>query len=131
MLYKLIAAALLISSGEALNLGAGVSRLAAPAFALVREADADIYKRADGGKLNAARAIERTKAGKLVDGSSATCGELEKIIAVDAKAVQFEKDKLEALGGGSADQKKIVLEAEKAIEKQIQKLKGLQKSKGC
>jgi len=98
---------------------------------LKQDTDFEVYKRADEGVLNSARVIERAKAGKLVDGSSATCGEIEKIIAVDAKAVQFEKDKLEAMGGGSADQKKVVLEAEKAIEKQIQKLKSLQKSKGC
>lgn len=59
MLYKVIAAALLISSGEALKLNTvGLSRraavgkaaalavplVAAPAFALERAADAEIYK---------------------------------------------------------------------------------------
>ena len=86
MIYKLICAALLISSGEALKVATGVSRRAAiakagsialpmvvlPAFALNRAADADIYKRADEGRLNAERAIERAKADDLVDGSSAS-----------------------------------------------------------
>ena len=89
MLYKMIAAALLVSSGEALKLdgmGMGMSRRAAvakaaslalplaamPAFALNRAEDAEIYKRADEGKLNAIRAIERAKDGNLADGTSAT-----------------------------------------------------------
>lgn len=87
MIYKLIAAALLVSSGEALKINAGMSRravaakaasfavplAATPAFAeLKRAADAEIYKRADEGKLNAARAIERAKNDDLVNGSSAT-----------------------------------------------------------
>merc|ERR1711924_242011 len=99
---------------------------------LKQSSDFEVYKRADEGVLNAARVIERAKAGKLVDGSGASCSELEKIIAVDQKAVKFEKDKLEALGAkADPKDKKIVAEAEKAIEKQIAKLQGLQKSKGC
>ena len=104
MLYKLIVAAALIASGDALNVPvAGMSRRAAfakaaaliplvplAAFAEFKQAsDADVYYRADAGKLNAARVIERAKAGKLVDGSSATCSELADIIAVDRRAVQF------------------------------------------
>merc|ERR1711924_585393 len=49
-----------------------------------------------GGTLTSARVIERAKKGQLVDGSGATCDELEKLIAVDKKAIKFEKDKLEA-----------------------------------
>ena len=59
MIYKLVAAALLVASGEALKINAaGMSRRAAvakaaslavplaamPAFALVREGDAELYK---------------------------------------------------------------------------------------
>lgn len=70
---------------------------AMPAFAeLKRAEDAEIYARADAGKLNAARAIERAKAGDLVDGSSATCAELDALIGVDREAIEFEKDKVEA-----------------------------------
>ena len=94
MLYKVIAAALLVSSGEALKIGGGVSRrvalgkaaalaplIAAPAFAeLKRPEDAEIYRRADAGKLNAARAIQRAKIDDLVNGASATCAELDALI---------------------------------------------------
>merc|ERR1712127_979299 len=53
---------------------------------LKQSTDFEVYKRADEGVLNSARVIERAKAGKLVDGSGATCGELQKLIDVDAKA---------------------------------------------
>ena len=33
---------------------------------------------------------------QLVDGSGASCSEIEKIISVDQKAIKFEKDKLDA-----------------------------------
>ena len=82
--------------------------------------------------LTAARVIERAKRGELVDGSGATCAELESIIAVDKKAIKFEKDKLEALGSaGDPKTKAAVAEAEAAIEKQIKKLQGLQGTKKC
>ena len=99
---------------------------------LKQATDAEVYKRADEGILNSARVIERAKAGKLVDGSGATCGELQKLIDVDAKAVKFEKDKLEAMGSkADPKDKAIVDKAEKAIEAQIVKLKKLQGTKGC
>ena len=99
---------------------------------LKQAGDFDVYKRADEGVLNSARVIQRAKEGKLVDGSGASCDELTNIIAVDKKAVQFEKDKLEAQGNSaSAADKKTVAEAEKAIEEQLKKLEGLKKSKGC
>jgi hypothetical protein len=76
--------------------------------------------------------IDRARSGKLVDGSGASCSEIEKIIAVDKKAVKFEKDKLEAMGSkADAKEKQIVAEAEVAIEKQLTKLEGLKKTKGC
>lgn len=99
---------------------------------LKQATDAEVYKRADEGILNSARVIERAKAGKLVDGSGATCGELQKLIDVDAKAVKFEKDKLEAMGSkADPKDKAIVDKAEKTIEAQIVKLKKLQGTKGC
>merc|ERR1712216_549749 len=99
---------------------------------LKQSTDFEVYKRADEGTLNAARVIDRARSGKLVDGSGATCSELEKIINVDKKAVAFEKDKLEAMGPKAAPaDKKTVADAEKAIEAQLKKLAGLQKSKGC
>jgi len=98
---------------------------------LKNSGDADVYKRADEGSLTSARVIERAKKGLLVDGSGATCDELEKLIAVDKKAVKFEKDKLDAMGGGDAATRKIVEEAEKVIEAQVLKLQAKQKAKSC
>merc|ERR1719163_321731 len=135
----MIAAALLVSSGEALNLNTAAmgrraavakaaSLVAAPAFALVRAEDAAIYERADKGKLNAARAIERAKQGDLVDGSSATCAELDALIAVDREAVEFEKDKVDAPFG--SDKAKVQATEDK-LQAQIDKLKKIRKEKGC
>merc|ERR1712070_1112907 len=99
---------------------------------LKQATDFEVYKRADSESLNAARVIDRARSGKLVDGSGATCSELEKIIAVDKKAVQFEKDKLEAMGAkADPKEKKIVAEAEAAISKQIDRLSKLKASKAC
>merc|ERR1712205_279794 len=99
---------------------------------LKQAGDFEVYKRADEGVLSSARVIQRAKEGKLVDGSGATCDELAKIIAIDQKAVKFEKDKLEAQGDKvDPAEKKIVAEAELAIEAQLKKLAGLQNSKGC
>jgi hypothetical protein len=96
MLYKLVAALAIVQSADALNIG-GMSRRTAiakaaslapliplAAFADLKKAgDAEIYKRADENKLNAARVIERAKTGDLVDGSSATCAELDALLEVD------------------------------------------------
>ena len=99
---------------------------------LKQATDFDVYKRADEGQLTAARVIERAKKGQLVDGSGATCAELEKIIAVDKKAIKFEIDKIDALGA-KADPAtvKMVKDAEAAIEAQVKKLQGLQGAKKC
>jgi len=103
-----------------------------PGVKLKKASDFEVYKRADEGALSSARVIQRAKDGELVDGSSATCAELEKIITVDKKAVKFEKDKLEAMGDKAkpADVKSVA-EAEKAIEAQLVKLAGKQAEKGC
>jgi hypothetical protein len=98
---------------------------------LKQASDFEVYKRADKDQLNAARVIDRARSNKLVDGSGATCSELEKIIAADKKAVAFEKDKLEAMDKADPAEKKLVAEAEKAIEAQLKKLDGLKKTKGC
>jgi hypothetical protein len=145
IMLRIVVAASLIASGDALNVPvAGMSRRAAfakaaaliplvplAAFAELKQAsDADVYARADAGKLNAARVIERAKAGKLVNGASATCDELADILAIDRRAFQFEKDKLASMPN-DPEQKKVVADAEKAIEAQIKKLEGLEKSKSC
>jgi CO dehydrogenase/acetyl-CoA synthase epsilon subunit len=95
----------------------------ASAKANLRKAtDADVYKRADEGTLNSARVIERAKRGELVDGSGATCAELNQLISVDQRALKFEKDKLDAMGGTDKAQLKVVEEAEKAIRAQVKSL---------
>merc|ERR1719152_184537 len=93
------------------------------AFALNRPEDAAIYARADKGQLNAARAIERAKQGDLVNGSSATCDELDKLIAVDREAIEFEKEKIEA---GAADKAKVQAVEDK-LQEQVNKLKKIRK----
>jgi hypothetical protein len=85
-------------------------------------------QRADEGGLNSARAIERAKSGELVDGSSATCSELDALIAIDREAVQFEKDKLGARFGKD---KKVVEDTKNELQGQIDKLKKLRKKKRC
>merc|ERR1740130_1199584 len=107
MLYKTLVAAFVVSSGDALRIDGVNTRRAAiassalslvplAAFAELKQAgDADIYARADAGKLNAARVIERAKTGDLVNGSSATCDELDRLIAVDREAIEFELEKIE------------------------------------
>ena len=103
-----------------------------PGVKLKKASDFEVYKRADEGALTSARVIQRAKDGQLVDGSSATCDELAKIISVDKKAVKFEKDKIEAMGSKAkpADVK-MVAEAEKLIEEQLVKLAAKQAEKGC
>jgi len=90
--------------------------------------DFDVYKRADEGSLTAARAIERAKSGKLVEGSSATCSQLEKIVEIDVKSLRFEMQKLEAVDDPAI--KNIVSNAANAIEAQVKKLKAEQ-AKRC
>jgi len=147
MLYKIVVAAFFIAQGaDALKIGASINRRGAlaqcasaavtltplAAFAeLKRPEDAELYKRADSGKLTAARAIERAKVGDLADGSSATCSELDALIAVDREAVEFEKEKLEAMGGSDAAQQKVVADTEAKLQNQINKLKAVRKDKGC
>jgi len=88
--------------------------------------DASIYARADEGRLNSARVIERAQQGKLVSGAGTNCKQLDAIIAIDKDALQFERNKLKELQASkdpaAKTQIKIVDEAEKAISKQIKKL---------
>ena len=146
MLYKVIAAALLVASGDALNLGTGMGRRAAvakvaslagaavplAAFAELKKAgDADIYARADKGKLNAARAIERAKTGDLVDGSSATCAELDALLEVDREAIEFEDEKLEGRFLEERGNTKKVQDTEKTLKEQVVRLKKIRADKNC
>ena len=83
-------------------------------------------QRADEGKLNAARAIERAKVGNLADGSSATCAELDALIAVDREAIEFENDKLESRFSDDT-----FSATEDKLQSQVDKLKKIRKDKGC
>lgn len=80
-------------------------------------------------QLNAARAIERAKVGDLADGSSATCSELDALIAVDREAIEFEKEKVAALS--DPKQAKVVRQTADKLQKQVDKLKAVRKNKGC
>merc|ERR1712086_1075020 len=77
---------------------------------LKQAGDADVYIRADQGKLTNKGAIERASKGQLVDGSTATCTELN----------QFMEDPAEI---------KKVQDVEQALEKQIERLDGILEKK--
>merc|ERR1740127_449303 len=112
MLYRIAALAAFLVSADALKIGAGMTRRSA--FAELKKAgDAEIYANADANKLNAARAIERTKTGDLVDGSSATCAELDRLIKVDREAIEFEKEKIDARFGDDKDKVQAVEDKDK------------------
>lgn len=97
---------------------------------LKQAGDFDVYERADEGSLNSARVIERAREGKLVDGTGASLKELSRIISVDKKAIQLEKEKIEALGEKASKEDKKKLEAsEKLIAAQIKKLENLRRQK--
>jgi len=139
MLYKAILACFLVASGDALKVGTTGGRreflakaacmvplIPLSAFAEQKKSNpADIYARADAGSLNPARAIERAKKGELVDGFSATCAEIDKIIEVDREALQFEKEMFEATGDT------FIKETQDTIRIQINELKGVRENRGC
>ena len=113
-------------------------------FAALKQAtDAPVYMAADNGKLKPARVIERaqnTIAGtgqQLVDGSGATCAELQKIIDVDRAALTMERAKLNSKVGKKLfeaidpDQIKTVEQIEQRVDQQLQRLDKLKATKGC
>jgi len=97
---------------------------------LKQAGDFDVYLRADEGSLNSARVIQRAREGKLVDGTGASLNELSRIISIDKKAMQLEKEKIEALGEkASKEDKKALLESEKVIEAQVKRLENVRRQK--
>ena len=136
MLFKVLCATLLISSGEALKVSAGVSRRAAiakaasvalpfviaPAFAeedrkLKRAGDSDIYARADAETLMADRTIKRAQAGDLADGSSATVMDATtqtELAAVFPKAWAWQRGKEPRGDSRQAQQAGATAQAEEA-----------------
>merc|ERR1719281_1106343 len=99
----------------------------------MKAADADVYKRADDGKLTARYVESRAVKGEFVDGSGATCAELKRIINADRSALSDEKKKLARMSATRAydpEQMKVV----EALEKQVERLEGVQAAKaaaGC
>lgn len=91
---------------------------------LKQASDADVYKAADDGALNSALVIERAKNGKLIDGSSATCNELSRIIDVDRSALKASNAPLMREMG-------IDQNVEQVVAQQIEKLVLLKRSRGC
>merc|ERR1711924_220730 len=53
--------------------------------------DAEVYIRADQGKLTNKGVINRASTNSLVDGSGATCSELREIVRVDQSTIEVEK----------------------------------------
>ena len=102
-----------------------------------------VYKAADDGRLKPARVLDRaenTLAGKgqlWVDGSDATCDELQKIIDVDRATLRLQTNKLNSKVGRtvfeSVDPERVkkVEATGKQVEVQLERLEKLQKSKGC
>merc|ERR1719281_1937323 len=97
---------------------------------LKNSSDAEVYKRADDGKLTPRYVESRAEKGEFVDGSGATCAELKRIIDVDRSALGDEKKKLAGKTGEDPAQMQTVA----ALEKQVARLEELQAAKaakGC
>ena len=97
-----------------------------------KASDADVYLRADQGKLTNKGAIERASTGELVDGSTATCAELKQIMEVDRAVIKIEKNLLKNMK--DPEQIKKVEDVEQALEKQVERLDKVlaaKATKGC
>jgi len=94
--------------------------------------DADVYIRADQGKLTVKGVIERYEKGQLVDGSSATCTELKKIVEIDLATLKIENKLLPYMK--DPEQIKLVEGVIQALETQVERLVQLldaKATKGC
>jgi hypothetical protein len=99
---------------------------------LKQASDADVYIRADQGKLTNKGAIERASTGTLVDGSQATCAEITQIMDVDRATLKVERKLLKGMKDPEQIQK--VEDIEQALEKQVERLDKLlvaKSTKGC
>merc|ERR1719379_2756787 len=84
--------------------------------------DAEVYKRADEGKLTKTYVATRAEKGLLVDGSGATCTELSRILDVDRSALADEKLKLERVSSGKnvdPAEVKTVTDGVQKLEQQV------------
>jgi hypothetical protein len=95
---------------------------------LKKKSDAEVYIRADQGKLTTKGVINRASEDNLVDGSAATCSELKQIINVDREALKVEKNLLSAMKDPVQLQK--TKDIEQRIEKQVERLDKLLEAKG-
>merc|ERR1712193_416321 len=92
---------------------------------LKQKSDAEVYIRADQGKLTTKGAINRAESDLLIEGSGATCAELEQIINIDKAALDVERK----LCKGIKDP--VVLEKVQATEMKLEgQIARLEKSTG-
>jgi len=102
-------------------------------FVQIKQAsDADVYIRADQGKLTNKGVIQRATDDLLVEGSTATCAELEQIMNVDRATIKIEQNLLNAMK--DPEQIKKVGDLKDKVEKQVERLDKLlvaKSSKGC
>tara|TARA_B110001452_G_scaffold148690_1_gene123788 strand:+ start:2857 stop:4182 length:1326 start_codon:yes stop_codon:yes gene_type:complete len=94
---------------------------------LKQASDAEVYIRADEGKLTNKGVIERASSGKLVEGSGATCAELDQIMNVDRATIKVEQNLLKNMKDPEVIAKTEALE--QSLERQVERLEGLKKAK--
>ncbi len=99
---------------------------------LKQKSDAEVYIRADQGKLTNKGVIERASTDTLVDGSEGTCAELKEILRVDRSTIKIEQNLLRNM----KDPEQIAKsqEIEQKLEKQVERLDKLllaKQTKGC
>ena len=102
-------------------------------FVQIKQAsDAEVYIRADQGKLTNKGAIERASSDKLVDGSSATCAELREIMNIDRATIKIEQNLLK--GMKDPEQISKVKDIQQKLETQavrLDKILEAKAAKGC
>jgi hypothetical protein len=99
---------------------------------LKQKSDAEVYIRADQGKLTTKGAINRAESDALVDGSGGTCSELQQIINVDRAALDVEKKLCKGLKDPVVIEK--VQKVEQKLENQIDRLEKIlaqKQARGC
>ena len=116
-----------ITESDKLALNTARSGITINFVQLKQAGDADVYIRADQGKLTNKGAIERASKGQLVDGSTATCTELNQIMDVDRASLKIEKNLLQFMKDPAEIKK--VQDVEQALEKQIERLDGILEKK--
>jgi hypothetical protein len=116
-----------ITESDKLALNTARSGITINFVQLKQAGDADVYIRADQGKLTNKGAIERASKGELVDGSTATCTELNQIMDVDRASLKIEKNLLQFMKDPAEIKK--VQDVEQALEKQIERLDGILEKK--